>query len=201
MTGTRLSDPAGVPDGLVLAGGSGRRLGRPKADIVLDGSTLVERAVTMLGGRCGEVVVVSGAGVPLPPLDVPVVLDGPGPNGPMNALAAGLAALGAQDVVVLACDLPLAAPVIDRLLEVPGQAAAVASDASRLQPLCARYPRARTLETVTRLVGDGVFRMTELIAALEAVTVPASGHELLNVNHSWDLDQVARLLGTTTKVS
>ena len=189
----------GVPDGLVLAGGSGLRLGRPKAGIVIEGSTLVERAVAMLAARCSNVVVVSRTDVPLPPLDVRVVLDGPGPNGPMNALVTGLAALAADEVVVLAGDLPLAAPVLDRLLAGPADAASVASDGARIQPLCARYPRARTLEVAKNLMTKGVFRMTELVAVLDAVTVPASGHELLNVNDTEDLDQVARLLLEVTK--
>jgi len=187
----------GVPDGLVLAGGSGRRLGRPKAGVVIEGITLVERAVAMLTGRCAEVVVASRTDIPLPPLDVGVVLDEPGANGPMNALASGLAALTAQEVMVLACDLPLAAPVVDRLLEGPAHAACVASDGSRTQPLCARYPRERTLHTARRLMADGVFRMTALADALDAGTVPASDHELFNVNQSSDLDWVTRLLGVT----
>lgn len=191
----------GVPDGLVLAGGYGRRLGRPKAGIVIEGTTLIERAVAMLAGRCAEVVVVSRADVPLPPLDVPVVFDEPGLDGPMNALATGLGALAGNEVVVLACDLPLAAPVLDRLLAEPAHAASVAFDGVRIQPLCARYPRARTLEAARRLMADGVFRMTELVAVLDAVTVPASGHELLNVNDTEDLDQVARLLLEVTKAS
>lgn len=189
----------GQPDGLVLAGGSGRRLGRPKAGVVIKGRSLLERAVTMLNERCADVVVVSRTGVVLPTIAVPVVLDGPGPNGPINALAAGLAALTSEDVVVLACDLPLAGPVIDRLIEVPGHVAAAASDGSRLQPLCARYPRARTLEAARGLMAAGDFRMTGLVAALGAVTVPASDHELLNVNEAEDMEEAARLLLDVTK--
>jgi molybdenum cofactor guanylyltransferase len=189
------------PDGLVLAGGSGRRLGQPKAGVLLEGRTLMERAIAMLNARCARVVVVSRTGVPLPPLDQIVILDAPGPSGPMNALATGFGVLDAEDVVVLACDLPLAAPLLDRLIETPGHAAAVASDGSRLQPLCARYPRAATLQATRTLMEGGVFRMTELVAALDAVAVMATGPELLNVNRSEDLEQAARLLPDVTKPS
>jgi len=182
------------PDGLVLAGGSGRRLGRPKAGVLLEGRTLVERAVAMLSGRCARVVVVSRVDVPLPPLSETVVLDQPGSEGPMNALVSGLAVLQAETVLVLACDLPLAEPLLDRLIDVPGPTAVVASDGSRVQPLCARYPRAATLSAATSLTANGVHRMTELVAALHAVTVIASGQELLNVNRSTDLGRAARLL-------
>ena len=49
----------GLPDGCVLAGGAGRRFGRPKAGVRLGDRTLVERAVGALLPRCGRVVVVS----------------------------------------------------------------------------------------------------------------------------------------------
>src|SRR5437867_1512729 len=51
-------------DGLVLAGGRGRRLGRPKAGLVVARRTLVERAVDILVPRCDRVVVVGRADVP-----------------------------------------------------------------------------------------------------------------------------------------
>lgn len=45
--------------GLVLAAGAGRRLGRPKADLLLHGVRLIDRAVTLLrDGGCQDVVAV-----------------------------------------------------------------------------------------------------------------------------------------------
>ena len=48
-------------------------------------------------------------------------------------------------------------------------------------------------------MAKGVFRMTELAAALDAVTVSAQALELLNVNRTEDLDQITRLLLEVTK--
>lgn len=49
--------------GLVLAAGSGRRIGGPKALLRYDGATLVEHAVrTLAGAGCEQVLVVLGAG-------------------------------------------------------------------------------------------------------------------------------------------
>src|SRR5207237_6097471 len=93
-------------DGVVLAGGAGRRLGRAKATVVLVGRTLVERAVDALAPHCGRIVVVTRAAVPLPPLDAETVLDGPGPPCPLNGLATGLAAGDSEQVLVLASHLP-----------------------------------------------------------------------------------------------
>jgi CTP:molybdopterin cytidylyltransferase MocA len=45
--------------GIVLAAGAGRRLGRPKADVLLGGRRLVDRAVaTLLAGGCTDVLAV-----------------------------------------------------------------------------------------------------------------------------------------------
>jgi len=45
--------------GIVLAAGAGRRLGRPKADVLLGGQRLVDRAVgTLLAGGCADVLAV-----------------------------------------------------------------------------------------------------------------------------------------------
>lgn len=187
---------AGAPvAGLVLAGGGGTRLGRAKAGVVMRGRTLVERSVDALAARCEPVVVVSRPGVLLPTLDVPVVLDREGARGPMNALVTGLSLLDADDVLVLACDLPFAGPVLDRLVAAPPGLAVAAADA-RAQPLCARYPRATTLAACERLIARGIRRMTTLLDELEATTIPVEGDELFNVNTAEDLEH-ARLRAPT----
>lgn len=91
-------------DAVLLAGGSGRRLGgvdKPGLDV--GGSTLLDRARRAVEGA-GTVVVVG------PPRDLPADVvqlreDPPG-GGPAAALAAGLAAVTAPVVAVLAADLP-----------------------------------------------------------------------------------------------
>jgi molybdopterin-guanine dinucleotide biosynthesis protein A len=179
----------------VLAGGAGRRFGRPKADVILAGRTLVERAVDLLSARCRRVVVVSRPEVRLPALAVPVVHDRPGPDAPLAALASGLAALDGEDVLVLACDLPLAAPALDLLLATPPGLAVVAVAGGRPQPLCARYPRRRSLAACERLLAAGALRALGLLAELGAVTVEARDDWLLNVNAPADLERARRALG------
>jgi molybdopterin-guanine dinucleotide biosynthesis protein A len=174
--------PAPRIDGCVLAGGPGRRLGRPKADVLLGATTLVERAVATLRARCREVVVVSRPGVALPPLEVPVVFDRPGPDAPLVAVATGLAALDGDEVVVLGCDLPFAADLVDALLEAPAGVAVVGTDRGRPQPLCARYPRERTLRACERLLAVDALPVRGLLDAVGALGVAARGHQLLTVN-------------------
>ena len=80
--------------GLLLAAGAGRRYGRPKALVELDGEPLVRRGVRLLAdGGCAPVHVVLGAGadeVPDLPGAVPVRHDG-WPDGLGSSLRRGLA--------------------------------------------------------------------------------------------------------------
>ncbi len=153
---------------------------------MLDGLTLVERAVAALAPHCGRVLVVGRPDVPLP---IPSVDDGLGPDCPLNALATGLAALDADEVLVLACDLPGAGPVLQRLVEAPS--VAVDPD-GRVQPLCARYSRVVTLAAASRLLAEGNRRLMPLLdllapCSVPVMTVPATAAELLNVTFPGDL--------------
>lgn len=105
--------------GLVLAAGSGSRLGEPKAIVVLDGERLVDRAVRVLReGGCAPVVVVAGA-VPLEIQGATAVTNPDWPTGMGSSLRVGLMALGtgeAAAAVVMLVDQPrIPAAVVARL--------------------------------------------------------------------------------------
>jgi CTP:molybdopterin cytidylyltransferase MocA len=96
--------------GLLLAAGEGARLGRPKADVIIDGERLVDRAVRILrSGGCTSVVVVLGAWNGSVP-NAEVVLNERWNEGMGSSLAAGLKALQVMpDVdraIVTLVDLP-----------------------------------------------------------------------------------------------
>jgi CTP:molybdopterin cytidylyltransferase MocA len=125
--------------GLVLAAGAGRRLGRPKALVEVDGEPLVRRAVRLLlAGGCAPVHVVVGAGadaLPELPGAVPVVnrrwRDGLGAS-----LRLGLTSLpgSACAVVVVLVDQPSLDPTAVRRVRAAhaaGASVAVASYAGR----------------------------------------------------------------------
>jgi len=151
--------------------------------VVLDGLTLVERAVAALAPHCRRVLVVGRPEVPLP---VPSLDDRPGPDCPLNALATGLAALDAEEVLVLACDLPAAGPVLERLVLAPSVAV---DPEGRAQPLCARYPRAAALIAADDLLAGGTLRLLALLDVLPAIPVPATAAELHNVTFPTDLPE------------
>jgi CTP:molybdopterin cytidylyltransferase MocA len=115
--------------GVVLAAGEGRRYGRPKALVELDGERLVDRAARLArDGGCTPVVVVAGA-VPLVVADATVVDNPRWPSGMGSSLRAGLAALpdSASAVVVLLVDTPwLDQRAVRRLVAAHGAGAELA---------------------------------------------------------------------------
>ncbi len=101
--------------GIVLAGGRSSRMGTPKAALEWHGSTLLRRVVGVVGrGVDGPVCVVRAPGQELPPLpaDVEVVEDAREGRGPLQGIAAGLAALcdHAEACFVSSVDVPLLHP-------------------------------------------------------------------------------------------
>ncbi|MEX2660255.1 MAG: molybdenum cofactor guanylyltransferase [Acidimicrobiales bacterium] len=189
------SAPPGSLGGIVLAGGSGRRFGRPKADVVVAGRSLAARAADALAAHCDHVVVIARPDTPLPhDLDRRVVFDRDGPRAALTAVATGLAALDNEDVLVLGCDLIAAPAVVSALAsQPPGQAAAL-TDEHGVQPLCARYPRMPALDACERLIAAGDLRVRQLVALLGSVLIPAIAGSLTNVNTESDAFEAARRL-------
>ena len=92
--------------GAVLAAGAGRRMGAPKADLVMDGERLVDRAVRVLhDGGCAPVFAVVRSGVVVAGADVVV---NPDPErGMRSSLELAIAAAGDADgLLVLLVDMP-----------------------------------------------------------------------------------------------
>ena len=106
--------------GILLAAGEGSRLGRPKALVELGGRTLAERGVALLrDGGADPVLVVTGA-VALAMPDVRIVRNPDWRTGMGSSLAAGLRALGGDDLgaaVLALADQPLVgAAAVRRLI-------------------------------------------------------------------------------------
>jgi CTP:molybdopterin cytidylyltransferase MocA len=123
--------------GLLLAAGAGRRMGGPKALVVLDGEALVQRGIRLLAGAgCDPVLVVVGAaaGQVRPLCDGAQVVEAADWQTGMSAsLRAGLRAAadtGAQACVVALVDQPQVTPVAVQRLRAAHEDGAVAAVAS-----------------------------------------------------------------------
>jgi molybdopterin-guanine dinucleotide biosynthesis protein A len=130
-------------DAVILAGGHSARLGgTDKALVLLDGTTLLERAVDAVTDAGRVIVVGPNREVPV---SVPVtwVQEDPPGGGPVAALATGLPLTEAELVVVLAVDHPLAtsADVARLATSAEGDGAVAVDVEGRTQPLLAVYGR------------------------------------------------------------
>lgn len=103
--------PGAGMTGLVLCGGSSRRLGRDKALVPLGGRALVDRVVARLREVCGQVLLAVGDDPQrLAGRGDATVLDEPSGAGPLAGVAAGLAAAPTRAVAVCGVDHPDIAP-------------------------------------------------------------------------------------------
>jgi molybdopterin-guanine dinucleotide biosynthesis protein A len=153
--------------GLLLTGGTSRRLGVDKATLLLDGDRLVDRVAGVLAGVATTVLEV-GPGYS----SLAAVREEPPGSGPLAALAAGAAALGARGlgtsaVLVLAVDLPFVdAPLLEWLASHRDPRTVVPVVDGLPQPLCARYTYA-ALSLAPELVAAGERSMRALLSRLD----------------------------------
>lgn len=103
-------------DALILAGGTGRRLGGTvKPELEVAGMRLLDRVLAAVEG-CRRTVVIAPESVAVP-AGVLRTLESPPSGGPVAGIAAGCAALQGQadpadGLLILACDMPGAAAVV-----------------------------------------------------------------------------------------
>jgi len=195
--------------GIVLAGGRSSRMGTPKAALEWHGSTLLRRTAGILARVAdGPVVVVRAPGQSLPGLPAAVeVIDDPREGlGPVQGLAAGLAAVAGRAEIAFVCstDLPFLHPAFARrVLRAAADGADVGLPVARgfPQPLAAAYrtalaPVAERLVREQRLrpaflfeecavtrLDDATLRADPMLAALDPDL-----DSVLNVNEPADYE-------------
>lgn len=188
--------------GALLAGGASRRMGRPKAGMLLEGRSLASRTAGVLA-TCGAGVTVQVGGEPLGDPDLPCWPDLRPDCGPAAGLETALERHGGP-VVVCAVDLPLVPPGLLRLAlhrVRAGALAAVPRHAERWQPLAGAYAP-DVLPALRRWLDAGERDLQgwlDRIAArpLGPATLRAWGPPerlLLNVNTPEDLDRAREAL-------
>ncbi len=165
-------------DVVVLAGGSGRRLGGvDKLALEVAGRRLLDRVLD--GCAAAARVVIAG---PRRPVDRDVVWcrEEPPGTGPLAAVAAAFPHTAADVVVLVAGDMPFVGGAIDALAAAVGEgdAAVLVAGAGVRQPLAAAYRRAALgvrLDALAPVTGAPVRRLlngltvTELPAAAAAL--------------------------------
>ncbi|HEX3152541.1 MAG TPA: molybdenum cofactor guanylyltransferase [Gemmataceae bacterium] len=153
--------------GIVLCGGKSSRMGRPKAWLPFGDEVLLQRVVRVLSDVVHPIVVVAAPDQEVPPLpaDVALVRDDNEFLGPLNGLAAGLAALtGKVEVAYMSsCDVPfLRSAFVRRVIECIGENSIGIPETDGFRhPLAAAY-RVDILPLVLELLAAGQRRPAAL---------------------------------------
>ena len=153
-------------------------MGTPKAGLAWRGGTLLYQMVSVVAEAvAGPVVVVRAPGPPLPelPAQALVTEDPRVGQGPLQGIAAGLAALaGHQAAFVAATDMPFLHPAFIRrvlaLLAEDRADVALPDARGHLQPLAAAY-RVALAPLADQLVASGKRRPADLFAACTVARV------------------------------
>lgn len=190
---------------LLLAGGEGRRLGGPKAELDWDGEPLLVRVAGRLAALAPRIVVSARGGQDLPGGPWDRVDDALAGQGPLAGLAAGLTTI-AQDspdgrVAVAACDYPFADPALFEALaaRAPDADVALPRHAEHIHPLHAVW-RTAAGATCAAALAEGERRVRAALDRLDThefeardLTAAADpGRALLNLNDPADLARARR---------
>ncbi len=139
---------------LILAGGDSRRMGQDKAALVLDGQTLLDRAIATMQQIFPKLIV--SVRQPRGGVEQRQVCDEVTASGPLAGLAAALAQADTPWVFALACDMPfVSTAVVGQLARHrEGCDAVVPVVGGYTQPLAAFYARSALDVMRTNLAGE-----------------------------------------------
>jgi molybdopterin-guanine dinucleotide biosynthesis protein A len=175
--------------GIVLCGGQSKRMGTAKAWLPFGGELMLPRVVRILSEEVTPIVVVAAPEQELPPLPdgVQIVRDEERGRGPLQGLAAGLAALEgrAHAAYISSCDVPFLRPTfVRRMIDLLGeQHISVAFVDGYHHPLAAVY-RIEVLPAVRRLLSEHQLRPVFLFET--APTRVINADELRDVDRAFD---------------
>ena len=191
--------------GIVLCGGQSRRMGQSKAWLPFGGETMLQRVVRVLSGVVDPIAVVAAPEQAVPPLPdkVLIVRDAEKDRGPLQGLAAGLAALrGRCEVAYLSsCDVPfLQAGFVRRMIELLGDCDICVPRVGELHHPLATVYRLNMIQTVERLLAANRLRPmflfdevpTRIVQASELDDVDPTQQSLRNLNAPEDYEAALR---------
>jgi molybdenum cofactor guanylyltransferase len=153
---------------LLLAGGLSTRMGRDKANLVVNGEALWARQLRILRELTPQDILLSARSAPAwAPADVQQILDTPPSRGPLSGITVGLERMNTTHLLVLAVDLPnMTSAHLSILLSLstPGHGIAPFQK-GYFEPLAAVYPKEAT-SAARRALTANEFSMQSFIRSL-----------------------------------
>ena len=171
--------------GFVLAGGHSSRMGRDKALLPYQGTTLVQYVARAVQAAAGAVALV-GDPARYSALGYPVYRDKFPGCGPLGGVYTALDISSTDWNLIVACDMPaVSVEVLESLIEGANGSGAncvvATGPGGEPEPLLAVYHR-RCLPLLERAIREKWFKMKELVTALGAQAQPVHAGVLSNVN-------------------
>ena len=151
---------------VILAGGSSRRMGRDKPELLFNGKTFLQAAVDRFSEAFDEVYVSVADEKKYSSVKAKRVVDIYPGCGPMAGLHAALLACRGEGVFLVAADLPFSNPEAAKKMISLCQdhdICIMMDSCGRYEPLFAYY-RKTLLPDIERLLKSGRYKMTELFA-------------------------------------
>lgn len=157
--------------GVVLAGGASRRMGQPKAALLMEGEPLLHRVVRLLGEALPAVIVVGDPTVAELVPETRLIADAFPGRGPLGGLRTAFDATDVPWLFLVACDMPFLRPALIRAMAhralVVADADVVALPGSGgLEPLHAWYSR-RCVPVIDEQVACWDWSMRHLLGRLK----------------------------------
>lgn len=193
--------------GIVLAGGTSRRMPGDKAFMEVCGRPVIDIELDVLLPLFDEVLIVANAArlerlARFARRGVRVVEESVQGQGPLGGIASGLMLTGSDENFVAACDMPfIRREAVELMMDgLAGYEVAVPDTPAGLEPLFAAYRR-QCLPKALSQIEDGNLKVTDFYRLLEVHLVPweellaidPSGRMLLNINSPADMQRAARV--------
>jgi molybdopterin-guanine dinucleotide biosynthesis protein A len=171
--------------GFVLVGGRSLRMGRDKALLSLNGSTLIQHIASQVLQSAGSATLV-GSPERYEGLGYPAIADRMQGRGPLGGVYTALSVSQMDWNLIVACDMPaVTADFFKDLLsaaEATGADCLVPETAAGLEPLCAVYHR-RCRDAAHRALTCNILKMHDFVSTLRAQKWPVPDpSRLLNAN-------------------
>ncbi|MDO8682668.1 MAG: molybdenum cofactor guanylyltransferase [Armatimonadota bacterium] len=189
---------------IILSGGLSSRMGRNKALLPAEGTTLLQSLVSRFSEELGPVIVVLRQRQNLSIQNAVVTRDVLNDAGPLGGLHAGLLAAPDDVNLALACDMPFANVELARhiLSRANGYDAVVPKLERGIEPLFAAYRKA-CIADIEFLIEAGKRRMRDLLDQVRTLYLDESElryyepdlHSFINVNTPEDYTTYLMLSG------
>jgi molybdopterin-guanine dinucleotide biosynthesis protein A len=195
--------------GVILAGGSGTRIGGDKASRLLGGRPLAQWTVDALERVAGEIIIAVAPGQPAPPIRarVPAVacFDLLPARGPLTGIYTGLEASHGDSILVAPCDTPFLEPALLELLvdHARGFDAAVPEANGRIHATIGVYARTCLPALVEALNGENLSLQaflarvrTRIVRERDVRAADPGLRSFFNVNRLADLCRAESMIAT-----